>query len=256
MRTHDAIHRFVIENSDVRGLLVHLDQTWHAARGRVDYPRVIEQVLGEAFAATVLMSATIKFAGKLTLQVRGPGPVHLLVVQVTEDGATRGLARWERVPENGSLNSLFGSNARMTISVEADALGQMLWKIIFKLPSNCKPPFIWLSTRQPQQDYCCNVYRLRRLQNPQRVNLRYRVLITPSPQIPILTVGHAVLSLPKLLPQKSWWILMLKRYCIGFFIRKLCDCLMPKLFLSSVPVRGNEPVVLFKAWVPRRRKIS
>jgi len=124
MRTQDAIHRFVIENSEVRGLLVHLDQTWAAARGRVDYPPVIEQVLGEAFAATVLMSATIKFAGKLTLQVRGPGPVHLLVVQVTEDGATRGLARWERVPDNGSLESLFGSNARMTISVEADAMGQ------------------------------------------------------------------------------------------------------------------------------------
>jgi len=124
MRAQDDIHRFVIENSDVRGLLVHLDQTWHAARGRVDYPPVIEQVLGEAFAATVLMSATIKFAGKLTLQIRGPGPVHLLVVQVTEDGATRGLARWERVPADGSLDSLFGSNARMTISVEADAMGQ------------------------------------------------------------------------------------------------------------------------------------
>lgn len=124
MREQDGIHRFVIENSDVRGLLVHLDETWHAARGRVEYPPVIEQVLGEAFAATVLMSATIKFAGKLTLQVRGPGPVHLLVVQVTEDGATRGLARWESVPEDGSLDSLFGSNARMTISVEADALGQ------------------------------------------------------------------------------------------------------------------------------------
>ena len=124
MRALDGIHRFVIENSDVRGLLVHLDQTWLAARGRVDYPPVIEQVLGEAFAATVLMSATIKFAGKLTLQVRGPGPIHLLVVQVTEDGATRGLARWEQVPENGSLDSLFGSKARMTISVEADALGQ------------------------------------------------------------------------------------------------------------------------------------
>ncbi len=123
MRTRDSINRFVIENSDVRGLLVHLDNTWLSARTRMDYPAVVETVLGEAFAATVLMSASIKYEGKLTLQVRGTGPVNLLVVQVTRDGTARGLAKWESVPDDVSLDAVFGADARMVISVEADAMG-------------------------------------------------------------------------------------------------------------------------------------
>ena len=106
MREQDSINHFVIENSEVRGLIVQLDKTWQTARERCDYPAVIEKVLGEAFSAAVLMSACIKFDGKLTLQVRGTGPVHLLVVQVTREGAARGLARWESVPTDATLLSL------------------------------------------------------------------------------------------------------------------------------------------------------
>ncbi len=124
MRTPDSISRFVIENSDVRGLLVHLDDTWLSARSRMNYPAVVERLLGEAFAATVLMSASIKYEGKLTLQVRGSGPVNLLVVQVTREGTARGLAKWDAVPEQASLGEVFGTDARMVISVEADAIGQ------------------------------------------------------------------------------------------------------------------------------------
>ena len=120
----DGVSRFIIESCDVRGHIVHLDKTWVVARGRMDYPQVIQGMLGETFAATVLLASTIKYEGKLTLQVRGPGPVHLLIVQVTNDGCIRGLARWEEVPESDSLQALFGSEARMTISVEADAMGQ------------------------------------------------------------------------------------------------------------------------------------
>lgn len=120
----DGVSRFVIESCDVRGHIVHLDKTWLIARGRMKYPAVIQNMLGEAFAATVLLSSTIKYEGKLTLQVRGPGPVHLLVIQVTNDGRIRGLARWEAMPVDDSLSALFGDAARMTISVEADAIGQ------------------------------------------------------------------------------------------------------------------------------------
>ncbi len=124
MRDSDGINRFVIENADVRGMLVQLDDTWLAARERMQYPARVSRVLGEAFAAAVLLSTTIKYSGKLTLQIRGHGPVHLLVVQVTSEGTVRGLARWGEEPQADSLQALFGDDARMTISVEADALGE------------------------------------------------------------------------------------------------------------------------------------
>ena len=56
--------------------------------------------------------------------MRGSGPVNLLVVQVTREGTARGLAKWDAVPEQASLGEVFGTDARMVISVEADAIGQ------------------------------------------------------------------------------------------------------------------------------------
>lgn len=124
MREKDTLYRFVIESADVKGALVSLDSSWTDARGRVKYPKAIEQTLGHAFAAAILLSSTIKFEGKMTMQIRGEGPVHLLVVQVTADQKTRGLARWNKIPDSNSLSAMFGENARMTITIEATKRGE------------------------------------------------------------------------------------------------------------------------------------
>lgn len=124
MSGKDDLSRFLIESTDVRGLLVHLDETWITALARVEYPPLVKEVLGQAFGASVLLASTIKFDGKMTLQVRGDGPVHLLVVQITADRKLRGLARWNENPEAASLQSLFGGNARMSITIEATKTGE------------------------------------------------------------------------------------------------------------------------------------
>lgn len=119
MRNRDTQQKFLIDSCDVRGHVVQLDDTWLEALSRTQYPEPVRQVLGEAFAAAALLASTIKFDGKLTLQVRGDGPVYLLVVQVTNEGSLRGLARWNEEPEDASLETLFGEEARMIVTVEA-----------------------------------------------------------------------------------------------------------------------------------------
>lgn len=114
----DSRSRFLIESCDVRGQVVHLDHCWAEAKARIDYPPNVGSVLGEAFAAAALLSGTIKFDGKLTLQVRGSGDVHLLVVQITSDGNMRGLARWKNEPADTRPAVVFGTDARMTITIE------------------------------------------------------------------------------------------------------------------------------------------
>ena len=108
MRDRDTQQKFLVETCDVRGHIVQLDDTWREAVARVDYPPQIRKVLGEAFVAATLLASTIKFDGKLTLQVRGEGAVHLLVIQVTNEGSLRGLARWIEVPEDPSLLAMPG----------------------------------------------------------------------------------------------------------------------------------------------------
>ncbi len=124
MRNADQRHRFLIESCDVRGHLVRLEKVWADATARTDYPGTVAQVLGEVFVATSLLAGTIKYEGKITLQVRGNGPIHLLVVQITNEGDIRGLARWSETPADASLQKAFGNDARMTISIEADAYSE------------------------------------------------------------------------------------------------------------------------------------
>jgi len=116
----DSRSRFLIETCNVRGQYVHLDNCWAKACARTDYPANVSTILGQAFAATALLAGTIKFEGKLTLQIRGSGDVHLLVVQITNNGNMRGLARWENEPANTIPTEAFGADARMSIIIEAD----------------------------------------------------------------------------------------------------------------------------------------
>ena len=119
MRERDSLHRFIIENSKVRGELVHLDATWQAIVERSDYPPVVKRQLGDALAAIALLAATIKFKGALILQIRGDGPLHMLVVQATHENTLRGIARWHDDVPDGSLQDIFG-NANIVITIEPE----------------------------------------------------------------------------------------------------------------------------------------
>jgi len=106
---NDALHRFIIEQSHVRGEIVRLDTTLRAMEGTNNYPQPVRQLLGETAAAAALLAATIKFDGQLTLQVRGNGPVNLLVVEATGKGTLRGVAHHDGdVPDMG-IRSLMGA---------------------------------------------------------------------------------------------------------------------------------------------------
>ncbi len=115
----DIARRFMLANADTRGEWVHLDDAWQEMLQRADYPPIIRKVLGEALAASVLLSATIKHKGSMIMQIRGDGPVHLLVIQATPEGHVRGLAKWSAEPKDEALHAIFGT-ANIVITLEAE----------------------------------------------------------------------------------------------------------------------------------------
>lgn len=120
IRRNDALHRFVIEQSHVRGEIVRLESTLRDMEGTNNYPQPVRQLLGETAAAAALLAATIKLDGHLTLQVRGNGPVNLLVVEVTGRGTLRGVARHgDDVPDAG-IRSLTGAG-RLVMTIDPGA---------------------------------------------------------------------------------------------------------------------------------------
>src|SRR5215510_2727833 len=89
----DRVRRFVLEKRPIRGHAVRLTRSWLELREHQDYPPAVRQLLGEAVGAVVLLAATLKFDGTLTLQLQGKGLVNLLVAQCTHDFKVRGMAR-------------------------------------------------------------------------------------------------------------------------------------------------------------------
>lgn len=119
MRETDTLHRFMLEEAGVRGEWVHLDASWQALLARHDYPPVVRDLLGQAYAAVALVAATLKFDGSLILQVTGSGPVHMIVAQADGRGRLRGLARFrETPPEDAGLLDCLGSDARLMLTLD------------------------------------------------------------------------------------------------------------------------------------------
>ena len=115
--SQDSITRFLIDNSNVRGEVVRLTDSWQEILRRANYPHSVQDLLGEAVAATALLAETIKFDGALTLQVRGAGQVELLVVQVTSDNTFRGMAKCADEVSGETLQELLG-DGQMAITIE------------------------------------------------------------------------------------------------------------------------------------------
>ncbi|MEN8174123.1 MAG: Hsp33 family molecular chaperone HslO [Pseudomonadota bacterium] len=115
----DSLHRFVFEVGGARGELVQLDAAWRAVLDTHAYPAVVAEQLGEALAAASLLSASIKLAGSLVLQIQGEGPLHLLVAQATARRTLRGLAHWRADVNQGDLGTVFGSG-RLAITIDVE----------------------------------------------------------------------------------------------------------------------------------------
>ena len=128
MSSHtDSLQRFLFEQDAIRGEVIHLDHSWQEVVSRHDYHPVVRELLGEALTAGVLLSATLKMEGRLTLQIQGDGPVSLLVAEITmtKDGeyirrSLRGMAssKTEQI-QVGTLASLFGKG-QIVITIQPD----------------------------------------------------------------------------------------------------------------------------------------
>jgi molecular chaperone Hsp33 len=137
MHDRDCLHRFMFEQFPIRGHLVHLDAAWRALIEHREYPAPIRDTLGEAVAASLLLAATIKFEGVLSLQLQGDGPVHLMLAQCTSGLGVRGLARYKESGFAGAgtaggaarIADLIGAG-NLTVTLETDDASQRYQGIV------------------------------------------------------------------------------------------------------------------------------
>ncbi|MBM3620430.1 MAG: molecular chaperone Hsp33 [Alphaproteobacteria bacterium] len=86
---------FALPELGARGRIVRLGPAVDAILHRHAYPPPVAALLGESLALCVALASALKYDGIFTLQMRGDGPVRLLVVDLTSDGALRGYAQFD-----------------------------------------------------------------------------------------------------------------------------------------------------------------
>ena len=104
-----TIRRFLFEGLDIRGAVVHLGDTWQQMQADRNYQPTVAQLLGETAAVTALIAGQLKQPGRLTLQLRGNGPIQLLVMDCNEKLQMRGMARSNPVVLPAPVTELLGA---------------------------------------------------------------------------------------------------------------------------------------------------
>lgn len=110
----DIILPFQVDPFGLRGRLVRLGPTLDTILHRHDYPPTVATTLAEMIAMAAGLAGALKFDGVFTLQVKGDGPVRLMVADMTTGGALRGYAQYDaaKVAAAGdapSVPRLFGA---------------------------------------------------------------------------------------------------------------------------------------------------
>ncbi len=91
----DLRQRFFIENSPVRGEVVHLEHALTTILAQRDYAPAIKILLGEMLSATALLASTLKIEGRISLQIQASGSLKWAMAECSHLGEVRALADYE-----------------------------------------------------------------------------------------------------------------------------------------------------------------
>ncbi len=94
----DLRQRFYIEDSPIRGEVVHLEEALQTILAQRDYAPAIQILLGEMLSATALLASTLKIKGRISLQIQASGTLQWAMAECNHLGEVRALADYESDP--------------------------------------------------------------------------------------------------------------------------------------------------------------
>lgn len=168
---------FQLDQTRVQGRTVRLGQeSVGSILSRHDYPDDVARLLGEAVLFSCLVGSSLKFDGRISIQIEGTGAISLLVADYNVDGSVRGYARFDedRLSEilsersdKTSLKDKFGEESRFGLTVIHNDPSMQPYQGIIPLT-------------KPSLAECAEEYFLRSAQIPSRVRLAMAQLSVPS----------------------------------------------------------------------------
>ena len=121
--THDYRQRFVFDDLDVRGCMVNMQETCEAIQATHHYPENLAHLLNQFALAAALLRDSIKIDGSLTIQLRTPGAIALIMADCMSDRRVRAIAEYDQAElaanDGLELNRL-GDGAILAITINPD----------------------------------------------------------------------------------------------------------------------------------------
>lgn len=117
MTVFDQTHRFLFDDTPIRGELTQLDRSFQEVLSKHNYPAAVQTLLGEFMAAAAMLSDTIKFDGTLSLQVKGAGQVRTLLAECRNNRALRAIAQYN--DDFDAAGDILGEG-QMAITIEPE----------------------------------------------------------------------------------------------------------------------------------------
>ena len=130
----DVARRFLFEQADVRGELVRLNSAYRTVIDIHQYAPGVQRLIGEFMAAAALLTATLKFDGKLILQARSEGQVPLLMAECSSRRELRAIARGAGEATSDQFNELL-AGGQLVITIDP-ARGNRYQGIVPLLPES------------------------------------------------------------------------------------------------------------------------
>jgi len=132
----DYLQRLLFEDIGARCVFVKLETVVDDVLTRGDYSPGEARLLGEALLLAALMSSGLKFAGRICLQLRGSGPLQLLLADCSDEGGLRGMIAWrddvEKSEEQLSLSDCLDKDSILSLTLDPSDGGQR-WQGIVAL---------------------------------------------------------------------------------------------------------------------------
>lgn len=140
----DFSQPFQVDKQGVRGRLVRMGPAADEIIGRHSYPDAVSFVLAELLALAATLATALKFDGIFTLQIRGDGPVGLLVADFESPGRLRAYAKYD----NDAVAALVARAGRADTGI-ADLLGSgyFSWTVDHRLEAERYQGIVALSGR-------------------------------------------------------------------------------------------------------------
>lgn len=115
----DKIHRFIFDTYGIRGEVVKLEDSCQRMLQDHQYPPFIASLLQQAAAVSILLATTLKFEGKISIQLLTQDKLKMLVVQTNHKLGYRGLVRYDKQADFSTMTfKELSKDGQMSITIE------------------------------------------------------------------------------------------------------------------------------------------